>query len=186
MISKQILLAAEEKMKKTTESFRQHLTTIRAGRANPAILDTIKVEAYGTAMPLKQLAAVNLLDSRTLEIKPWDTSQIAEVEKAILKSNLGLTPLNDGKSLKLTIPPLTEERRQELIRTINKIAEDYRVSVRNERRQILEQIKKAEKDKQISEDDRRKGEQELQKLTENYIKQIDSILQQKEKEIKEV
>lgn len=186
MISKQILVGGEERMKKTLESFRQHLATIRAGRASPAILDTVKVEVYGTVLPLKQVAAINLLDSRTLEVKPWDVSQLPEIDKAILKANLGLTPLNDGKSIRLTLPPLTEERRQELIKVVGKMAEDYRVAIRNERRDTLEKIKKAEKDKQITEDERRKSEQELQKLTENYIKQIDTLLGQKEKEIREV
>jgi ribosome recycling factor len=177
---------AEEKMKKHLEKLRQELSSIRTNRATPSLLDGIKVKCYGSEAPIRQVAALSLADSRTLEVRPWDPSVTAEIEKAILGSSLGVTPQSDGKSLRLTLPSLTEERRRELVKIVGKIVEQYRVEMRNERRLANEQLKKSEKAKEIAEDDRANGEQTIHKLTESYIKKIDELLTAKEKEILEV
>jgi ribosome recycling factor len=176
----------EERMKKHLEKLRQELSTIRTNRATPSLLDGIKVKAYGSEVPIKQVAALSLTDSRTLEIRPWDPSTIAEIEKAIMTSSVGINPMNDGKSLRLTLPTLTEERRKELVKVVGKIVEQYRVEMRNERRLANEQLKKSEKAKEITEDDRANGEQMIHKLSELYIKKIDELMAVKEKEITEV
>ncbi len=185
MDQKQTLSHCEELMKKSIEKFRNELASIRTGRASTALLDGVKVEAYGSVMPVNQVASVNIPEPRTIEIKPWDVTQIPAIEKAILKSELGLTPQNDGKVVRLILPTLTQERRNDIAKTAHKIAEDFRVSVRNERRDGIEKIKKLEKEKFISEDIRKKCEVDIQKLTDLYIKKIDDILALKEKEIKE-
>ncbi|MBN1622640.1 MAG: ribosome recycling factor [Endomicrobiales bacterium] len=186
MVWKQIITTGEVPMKKTIEKIRAEFSSIRTGRASASLIEGLKVESYGTVMPINQVASLGVPDARTIEIRPWDASQIKNIEKSILKSDLGLTPRNDGKVIRLSIPSLTEERRKELTKVVHKIAEDFRVSIRNERRQIADSIKKAEKDKKISEDDKRKAEAELQKVTDNYVKKIDEILNLKEKEIMEV
>ncbi|MCB4792375.1 MAG: ribosome recycling factor [Elusimicrobia bacterium] len=183
---KQILVNGEIPMKKTIEKMRNDFSAIRTGRASAALVEGLKVESYGALMPINQLANIGTSDARTIEIRPWDISQLVNIEKAILKSDLGLTPMNDGKIIRLSIPALTEERRKDLTKVVHKIAEEFRISVRNERRQMLEQVKKAEKDKAITEDDRKKAEVQLQKVTDDYIKKIDEILKTKEKEIMEV
>ena len=177
---------AEDRMKKHLEKLRQELASIRTTRATPSLLDGIRVKAYGGEVPIKQVAAVSLADSRTLDIKPWDPGVIAEIEKSILASSLGVTPNNDGRTLRLTLPSLTEERRHELVKVVGKIVEQYRVEMRNERRVANEQLKKSEKAKEITEDDRVKGEQTIHRLAEGYIKKIDELLAAKEKEILEV
>jgi len=144
------------------------------------------VESYGTVMPLNQVAGIVVADSRTIEIRPWDVSQIPNIEKAIQKSELGLTPMNDGKLVRLSIPSLNEDRRRELIKVVHKTAEDFRVSVRNERRQMHEQVKKLEKEKKITEDERKKAENELQRITDAYVVRIDELVKAKEKEVMEV
>lgn len=182
---RQVISHCEELMKKTTEKLRSEFSTIRTSRATSTLLDGIKVEAYGSMMPINQLASITVPEPRMIEIKPWDVTQLQAIEKAILKSNLGLTPHNDGKLIRLPIPPLTQERRNELIKMVHKIAEDFKVAIRNERRDAIEKIKKLENDKVISEDLRRKYETDIQKLTDTYIKKIEELLVIKEKEIKE-
>jgi ribosome recycling factor len=176
---------AEEKMKKTIEKMRQDFSTLRTGRASAALLDNVRVDYYGSQVPLKQVAAVGAPDGRTLEIKPWDVGALSAIEKAIQASDLGLTPNNDGKLIRLNIPALTEERRRDLVKAVRKMAEDFRVSVRNDRREALERIKKAEKDK-VSEDERKTAEAALQKLTDSYVKKVDEGLAAKEKEMMEI
>lgn len=180
------IATAEDLMKKTIDKMHVDFAALRTGRASPALLETIRVESYGSLMPVKQLANVGVPDARTIEIRPWDLSQLQNIEKAIQKSQLGLTPQNDGKIIRLSIPTLTEERRKDLIKVVHKMAEDFRVSIRNERRQALENVKKLEKDKKITEDDRKKGEHDMQKMTELYVKKVDEVLAAKEKEIMEV
>jgi ribosome recycling factor len=176
----------EENMKKHLDKLRQELSSIRTNRASPSLLDGIRVKCYGGEVPVRQVAAVSLADSRTLEIKPWDPSVIAEIEKSIMASHLGVTPQNDGKSLRLSLPSLTEERRRELVKVVGKIVEQYRVEMRNERRLANEQLKKSEKAKEITEDDQTNGEQVIHKLSESYIKKVDELMAAKEKEIMEV
>ncbi|MCG0237997.1 MAG: ribosome recycling factor [Firmicutes bacterium] len=177
---------AEEKMKKSVEIFRRDLAGIKAGRATPALLDKVQVEAYGTVMPISQVATITAPDARTLVIDPWDKSTMKAIEKAILNSDLGLNPNNDGKVIRLILPPLTEERRKELVKMIHKRAEEERVVIRNIRRDANEEIRKAEKAKAITEDESKRGQEEIQKLTDKYIKEVDQILAAKEKEIMEV
>jgi ribosome recycling factor len=177
---------ATEKMNVTIEVFKKELLSIRTGRASLALLDGITVDYYGTPTPLNQVATLGVPDPRQITIQPWEQKIIPEIEKAILKSNLGITPTNDGKIIRLNIPPLTEERRKELVKVAKKKAEDARIAIRNIRREINEEIKKAEKDKTLSEDDAKKLYEEIQKITDSFINKIDDILHQKEKEIMEV
>lgn len=183
MTIKEIIQDTEQKMKKTVESTQREFSTIRTGRASSSLVEGIKVDYYGTTTPLKQLAAISVPDARFISIQPWDKTLLAEIERSILKSELGITPVNDGKVIRLSIPPLTDERRFELDRVLKKIAEDGRVSVRTTRHVAIEHAKKLEKDKLIAEDDRFKAQDEIQKLTDKYIKEIDSLLAAKEKEI---
>ncbi len=181
-----ILAQTEEKMKKVIEKIRQEFSTLRTGRATATLLDAIRVEYYGSQVPLKQVAAVGVPDGRTLEVKPWDAGSLQAIEKAIQASDLGLTPNNDGKIIRLSIPAMTEERRRDLAKAVKKIAEDFRVSIRNDRRDAMDKLKKAEKDKVLSEDQRKGGEEALQKLTDLYIKRVDESVALKEKEILEI
>jgi len=183
---KQTFASAEDLMKKTIDKMHTDFSSIRTGRASPALLENVKVESYGSMMPIKQLANVGVPDPRTIEIRPWDISQISNIEKAIQKSQLGLTPVNDGKVVRLSVPTLTEERRKELTKVVHKMSEDFRISIRNERRQLMENVKKLEKDKKITEDELKKAEEGLQKITEIYIKKVEEVLAVKEKEIMEV
>ncbi|MDD2524131.1 MAG: ribosome recycling factor [Endomicrobiia bacterium] len=186
MLPKELLLSGEDSMKKTIEKMKHDFSTVRTGRANPAVLDNLKIESYGSMMILNQLAGISVPDGRTLEIRPWDISQLAAIEKAILKSDLGLTPINDGKIIRISIPSLTEERRKEIIKVINKMSEDYKVAIRNERRHIVDGIKKSEKDKLITEDDRKKYEVDSQKLTDIYIKKIEELVVIKEQDLMKI
>ncbi len=181
-----IIQEAEEKMKKATEFTRQELSKLRSGKATVAILDDIKVDYYGQKMPIGQTASVSAPDAHLVVVQPWDKSMIQEIEKAILAANIGLTPSNDGSVIRLPVPPLTEERRKELVKVAKKFAEEGRVTVRNIRRDSNEHLKRAEKEEHVSEDERKRGETEVQKLTDKYIKQLDDILAGKEKEILEV
>jgi ribosome recycling factor len=182
---KELFSKTEELMKKTIEKCKTEFATIRTGRASVSLVENIEVECYNTKMKLNQVANINIIEGRIIEIRPWDNSILVNIEKAILNSPLGLTPVNDGRVVKITVPALTEERKQELIKQVSKIAENYRVAIRNERRDALETLRQLKKDKKISEDDEYHAEQHLQKLTEDYIKKIDEILEQKVKEIKE-
>lgn len=177
---------ANEKMNQALEVFKKDLATFRTGRASLGILDNIKVEYYGSLVPLNQVATLGIPEPRLITIQPWEQRMISEIEKAILKSDLGLTPINDGKTIKIVIPPLTEERRKQLVKVVRKRAEEARVAVRNIRRDIIEEIKKAEKEKKFSEDDSRRAQEEIQKITNSFIEKIDQLLEQKEKEIMEV
>ncbi len=177
---------AESKMEKAIAVLQSDLATIRAGRANPAILDKVTVEYYGVATPIQQVGTVAVPEPRTITIQPWDASILGEIEKAILKSDVGLTPNNDGKMIRLNFPPLTEERRKELVKGISKRGEECKVAVRNVRRDALEGFKKQKKDGEITEDDLKNLETQIQKLTDRFVAQIDSVVSAKEKEILEV
>ncbi|WP_348650822.1 ribosome recycling factor [Thermodesulfovibrio sp. 1176] len=173
-------------MNNAVEVFKKDLATFRTGRASLSILDNIRVDYYGSLVPLNQVATLGIPEPRTITIQPWEQKMVGEIERAIMKSDLGLTPINDGKTIKINIPPLTEERRKQLVKVVRKRAEEARVAVRNIRRDIIEEIKKAEKDKKLSEDDSRRIQDEIQKITNSFIEKIDKILEQKEKEIMEV
>lgn len=177
---------SEGRMKKTVDVYKEELKSIRAGRANPSLLDQITVDYYGTMTPLNQISSVSAPEPRLLVIQPWDTNVIPAIEKAILKSDLGLNPSNDGKLIRLPIPLLTEERRKELVKTVRKNAENAKISIRNIRRDVNDIIKKMEKDKDLTEDDRKSAENETQKLTDKYIETIDELTDKKEEELLEV
>jgi ribosome recycling factor len=183
---KELMHEAQEKMRKTIEAVGREFNTIRTGRASSALVEGIKVEYYGTPTPLKQLASISTPDPKLIVIQPWDTSVLGEIEKAILKSDIGITPLNDGRAIKLGIPQLTKERREELVKVIKKMAEDGRVSIRSIRRETNEKIKVLEKNKTIAEDEGFKSIDEIQKLTDKETKEIDAILAKKEKELMEI
>ncbi|MBU0605073.1 MAG: ribosome recycling factor [Candidatus Omnitrophica bacterium] len=183
MTVKEVLHDTETKMKKTVEATQRDFSTVRTGRASIALVDNIKVDYYGASTPLKQLAAVTTPDARLVMIQPWDKNSLVDIEKALLKSDLGITPGNDGKVIRLTIPSLTQERRSELDKVLKKIAEDGHISMRTGRHAALEVIKKLEKDKAITEDDKFKASEDIQKLTDKFVKEIDTILAAKEKDI---
>ena len=176
----------ESKMKKTCEALTGTLATIRAGRANAAVLDQILVDYYGVPTPIQQLASVATPDPRSLVIQPWDGSVLKGVEKAILASDLGINPQNDGRSIRLVFPPLTEERRRDLVKQTKKYGEDAKVAIRNIRRDAIEKLKKQQKSSEITEDDYKIAEKDIQKLTDDYIKEIDKISERKEKELTEI
>ena len=173
----------EQRMQKTISVFEENLSEIRAGRANPAILNKITVEYYGVPTPINQVAGISVPEARTIVIQPWDASVLKSIEKAILASDIGLNPNNDGKVIRLNFPELTEERRKELVKDIKKIAEEARVSVRSIRRDGMDDVKNALKKSEITEDDKETLEDKIQKLTDKYVAEIDSILEKKEKEI---
>ncbi len=177
---------AKEKMDKSVNALKAELKKIRTGRASLSLLDDIRVEYYGTMTPLNQLATLSVPESRLITIQPWDVSSVNSIEKAILKSNLGLTPSSDGKIIRITIPPLTEDRRKDIVKQVNKMCEDYRVAVRNVRREANDTLKQLKKDGDASEDDVFKAQEDIQKLTDEHIKEIDSIYKDKEKEVLEL
>lgn len=176
----------EDKMNKTINVYSEELQSIRAGRANPALLDKITVDYYGQDTPLKQVSGVSAPEPRLLVIQPWEASLIPIIEKEILKSDLGLNPSNDGKLIRLAIPMLTEERRKDLSKVVKKNGENAKIAVRNIRRDVMDSIKKLEKDKDLSEDDKRVAEEEVQKITDKYIVEIDKITKKKEDELMEI
>ena len=175
-----------EKIEKTLAVLKEDLNTVRAGRANPAILDKISAEYYGVPTPLKSLANISVPDPRTLMISPFDVSSVGTIEKAINEANLGLNPSNDGKVIRLIIPQLTEERRKELTKTVKKMGEDAKVAVRNLRRDVNDKVKKMEKDGELTEDELKKAQDEVQKITDKFIKEVDQVATAKEKDIMEV
>lgn len=177
--------SAEERMEKAIHSLQRDLATLRAGRAVPALLDRVQVEYYGALTPLNQLANISTPDTRTLMIQPWDKSSLADIERAIQKSDLGLTPSNDGIMIRLSIPALTEERRTDLVKMTKKFGEEAKVAVRNIRRDANDDIKKLEKS-DISEDESRRHQEDIQKATDKFIAEVDKVLAAKEKEIMEV
>jgi len=176
---------AKDRMEKTLKTLEQEYKRLRTGRASPALLEGIKVEYYGTMTPLNQLATISVPEARTIVVQPWDQNVIGEIEKAILKSDLGLNPSNDGKIIRVHIPPLTQQRRQELVKHIRKMAEEAKVAVLNIRRDANEMLKDLKKEKQISEDEQFRAQEQIQKLTDDNIKKIDQIFEKKEKEIME-
>lgn len=176
----------KHRMEQAVETVRQELSKLRTGKASPAILDGITVNYYGTNTPLRQVANVSAPEPRLLVVQPWDRGLLGEIEKTILKSDLGLNPTNDGIVIRIPIPALTEERRQSLVKVAKKITEDGRVAIRNVRRDANEKLKKLEKDSKISEDDLRRSQDETQKMTDEYIKKLDEILALKEKDIMEI
>lgn len=182
----EVLSDLKQDMEKTVKGFTNELKRIRTGRASTAILDGIRVDYYGNPTPLNQLATVSAPEPRLLIIQPWDAGSIGDVEKAILKSDLGLTPQNDGKVIRITIPNLTEERRKELVKMVKKMSEDFKVALRNHRRDSIEFLKELKKEKEISEDDYFRLHDKVQELTDEYIKSTDTILAEKEKEIMEI
>jgi len=183
---KDVLKAEEAKMKKAIEALKHDLTTIRTGRASPSLVEGLEVEAYGSTVPLIQLATISAPEPRLLTIRPFDAGTLQVIEKAIMKSDLGLTPGNDGKMIRLPIPPLTEERRKDLVKRVHKRVEEAHISIRNIRHHAIEDLKKKEKDKQISEDDNRRGRDQLQEVTNKFIAQADEAGKAKEKELMEV
>lgn len=177
---------AETRMEKAIASLEADLAAIRAGRANPAILDKVTVEYYGVPTPIQQVGTVAVPEARTITIQPWDASILGEIEKAILKSDIGITPNNDGRTIRLNFPPLTEERRKDLVKGISKRGEECKVAIRNIRRDSLEDFKKQKKDGEITEDDLKDLETKIQKLTDKFVASVDTIVSAKEKEILEV
>ena len=175
----------KDNMGKSIDALKNEFNRVRTGRASLTILDGIRVDYYGTLTPLNQMATLSVPESRLITIQPWDVSVIKEIEKAILKSDLGLTPSNDGKIIRISIPPLTEERRKELVKVINKISEDHKIAVRNIRRDSNELLKGLKKDGDISEDEAFKAQDQVQKITDEHIKLIDDVNKDKEKEILE-
>jgi len=185
-MSEQGIKDCEAKMKRTLDSTRNDLAAQRTGRANPAVLDNIRVDYYGQMTPLKQVGNITVPEPRQIVIHPWDKSMCAAIEKAVLEANIGLTPQNNGNLIRLPIPDLSEERRKEIVKQCKKIAEDGRVSIRNIRRDANEAVKNEEKGKKITEDESKTQQERIQKLTDNYIKQVDDVLGKKEKEVMEV
>lgn len=175
-----------DRMARAIEALKKEFASIRTGRASLSLLDEIIVNYYETPTPLQQLASLSIPESRQMAIQPWDPKVISEIEKAILKSDLGLTPMNDGKIIRINIPPLTEERRKQLVKTVRKKAEEAKVAIRNIRRDTNEELRKLEKEKHISEDVVKKSQDEIQKITDSYITKVDEVLANKEKEIMEV
>ena len=186
MNSKEILKDTESRMKKTMETMLREFSEVRTGRAQPALIDDMHIDYYGTSTPIKQLAAVSSPDPRQILIQPWDATAIAEIEKVIMNSKLGIMPTNDGKIMRLVFPPLSAERREEFIKMIKDMAERGRVTLRSVRRDANEKIKKVQSEGHMSEDDKFKAEEEVQKMTDRHIKEIDALLEKKSKELREV
>ncbi|NLW18013.1 MAG: ribosome recycling factor [Firmicutes bacterium] len=182
----ELLRDAGQKMEKSIAILQKDLATLRAGRATPALLDKVLVDYYGVPTPVAQMASITVPEARTLVIQPWDKGTVKEIEKAILKSDLGLTPISDGTVIRLPIPQMTEERRRELVKTVRKKGEDCKVAIRNARRETNDMLKDLEKNGEISEDDLKRGQDEVQKLTDKHVKRVDEIIEAKEKEIMEV
>lgn len=185
-MANQVLNQAKERMDKAVSAFKRELAGVRAGRASASLLDKIQVDYYGVLTPLNQLASISVPEARLLVIQPYDKSSLGEIEKAILKSDLGLTPTSDGSVIRITIPALTEERRKELAKLVRKYSEDAKVAVRNIRRDANDELKKLEKDGEITEDDLRSYQDDVQKLTDEFVKKVDEATKEKEKEIMEV
>ena len=174
------------RMQKSIDSLEKDFSKLRTGRASTALVDSIRVEYYGTPTPLNQVASVSIPDSRTISISPWDRNAFNSIEKAIMKSDLGLTPINDGRAIRINIPVLTEERRKDLVKMAKKYTEDAKVAIRNVRRDVNDALKKMHTVKEISEDDLHKAQDEVQKTTDNFVKKADAVLAEKEKEIMEI
>ena len=183
---KETLKTTQDKMQKSIEALEHEYAAIRAGRANPAVLDKILVSYYGTPTPINQMAAVSVFEARTLLIQPWDASSLKDIEKAIQTSDLGINPSNDGKVIRIVFPPLTEERRRDIVKQIHKLAEDCKVAVRNIRRDAMDKLKAMKQGSQITEDDLKNCEKDVQDYTDKFCKLVDEISKDKEKEIMEI
>ena len=183
---KELMNLTEEKMSKSVKALEREFASIRAGRATPAVLDKVLVDYYGVPTPIEQMAAVSVVEARSLVIQPWDASTVKTIEKAILASDIGINPLNDGHSIRLNFPPLTEERRKEIVKDVRRMSEDSKVAVRSVRRDAIEKLKTMKKNSEITEDDVKKGEGDIQKLTDKYVKLIDDRTNEKEKETLEI
>ena len=175
--------AIKEKMNKSIDNLKERFSEVRAGRANPAILNKVKIDYYGTPTPINQVAGISVPEARMIVIQPWDASVLKEIEKAILTADIGINPNNDGKVIRLTFPELTEERRKELVKDIKKMAEEAKIAVRNSRRDGIDLAKKAEKDGEMTEDELKQAENKIQELTDKSIEEIEKVLQNKESEI---
>ena len=180
---KEVISRCEAKMNKSIDALNHEFSSVRAGRANPAILDKVLVDYYGAPTPINQMAAVSVSEARVLVIQPWDKSTLKTIEKAIQASDIGINPTNDGNVLRLTFPQLTEERRKELVKDIKKMGEDSKVGIRNIRRDSMEKLKALKKDNSITEDDQKDGEKKIQDLTDKFVKKVDSLVSDKEKEV---
>ena len=183
---KEQLKKAEERMGRRIDHLCKEYSEIRAGRANPAVLDRVKVDYYGAPTPVNQLAAVSVTEARTLTIQPWDTSILRQIEKAIQKSDIGINPNNDGKVIRMQFPPLTEDRRKDIVKDVQKLAEETKVQIRNVRRETIEKLKAMKKAGELTEDDLKHGEKKTQELTDKFIKKVDSISADKQKEVMEL
>ena len=182
----EIFKQAQEKMHKAAEAVDHEFSSLRTGRASVALVDTVQVEAYGSKMPLKQLGTISTPDARSITIQPFDKSMAGPIEKALMAANLGMTPTNDGKLIRMSVPPLTEERRKELVKLAKKMAEEGRVAVRNIRRHANDEIKKTEKSHEIAEDERERATKQVQEITDKSIKEIDDMVARKEKDVMEI
>ena len=183
---KDVINTAKDKMGKCVASVETEYASIRAGRANPAVLDKVKVDYYGAPTPVNQLAAVSVTEARTLTIQPWDASVLRQIEKAIQTSDIGINPQNDGKIIRLIFPPLTEDRRKEIVKDVQKIAEETKIQIRNVRRELIDKLKAMKKDGELTEDDLKQGEKKAQDLTDKYVKEVESVSAVKQKEILEM
>ena len=181
-----IVSSSEERLNKSIDALKREFGSLRAGRATPSLLDKVMVDYYGTPTPVNQVAKVSVPEARMIMIQPWEKTMLHEIEKAIMKSELGLSPNSDGTAIRLSIPQLTQERRKELVKTVSKKAEEAKVAIRNIRRDSNEHIKKLEKDKEITEDESKKGQEKFQKIVDGFIKTVDTLKEAKEKEIMEV
>lgn len=181
-----VIATAKEKMNKSISVLKNDFNTIRAGRANAAILDKVRVDYYGVPTPINQMAAISVSEARILVIQPWDTSTLHAIEKAIQTSEVGINPQNDGKIIRLVFPQLTEEKRKELAKQVRKTGEDSKIAIRSIRREAMDKFKKMEKDSEITEDDRKSCEKDLQNLTDSFVKKVDDATAEKEKEIMEI
>jgi ribosome recycling factor len=185
-MTKEVIKNMKDHMDKTVDALRREYQKVRTGRANLGLLDDIRIDYYGTPSPLSQVATLSVPEPRTITLQPWETKMISVIEKAIMNANLGLTPANDGKVIRLNLPALTEERRKDIAKQLRKMAEEAKVAARNIRRDANDELKKLEKNKKISEDDLKRAEKEVQDVTNNYITKIDEVLAHKEKEVMEV
>ena len=177
---------ASESMERRVSHMQQEFSEIRAGRANPGVLDKVKVDYYGAPTPINQLAAVSVTEARTLTVQPWDMSVLRQIEKAIQTSDIGINPQNDGKIIRLIFPPLTEDRRKEIVKDVQKIAEETKIQIRNVRRELIDKLKAMKKDGELTEDDLKQGEKKAQDLTDKYVKEVESVSAVKQKEILEM
>ncbi len=185
-MTKDVITGMKAHMDKSVDALRREYQKVRTGRANTGLLDDIRIDYYGTPTPLSQVATLSVPEPRTITLQPWESKMISVIEKAILNANLGLTPANDGKVIRLNLPALTEERRKDIVKQLKKMAEEAKVAVRNIRRDSIDELKKLEKNKKISEDDLKRAEKDVQDVTNGYIAKIDEVLAHKEKEVMEV